>query len=194
MTAPSALLDAVVATLETRIGTRAVEVRSSDGDFLASGGKEKATVRSPGLLVTILGMPQEFGVDVGPGIHYALFAVACHAKSPDPDDGRNAAKVAMDLAAFVMAIARTERWRDGDGVAQAKGRAERIRATNEYDRDLHNAGMRLWLVTWIQPVELDTALGAPTLAALASITHTFAMGDEGVGPPNDDPQSTTVFP
>lgn len=189
MTAPSALLEAVETVLRTRIGSEAVDVRTAVGEFIDLGDKETLTFKSPGLIIAMQAMPAELERDWSAGAPMnVLFVVACHARAKDSSDQRTAGKVAMDLAGLVCSVVRGERWND---LAQTK--AERLRAVNETDRELRKRGIAAWSVSWLQGIELDLPESPEALASLASITHTFAMGDEGIGPPNDDPQSTTEF-
>lgn len=186
MTAPSALLGTVVSTLRTALGSGVLDVRDSGGEFLAVGGKDEFAAKSPGVLVACIGMPSEVEFDTGPACMHMLFVAACHARAPKLVDAqmKEASNVALDLAGSVAAIVHKQRW---GGLAQ--GPARRLRLSNEFDRELKQKGVYVWLVTWLQAIELDAALNAPTLVALTSIHHTFGMGPEGVGPPNDDPES-----
>lgn len=154
MTLPSELLDAVVARLDTLLapepGAQRVAVRAVDDTALADI-VDYTTVVVPGVLVSTTSLALN-GRDFDPPAVDATLVARCIARLPS----RSAVSspilsrgdVAMDLAATVEAIVAGELW------GRAVSRASRVSARNVTSRELRDKGLSMWVVTWLQTIEL----------------------------------------
>jgi hypothetical protein len=164
--------------LKTRLATAAVDVRSFDGRFGTSDGKNTVTVKAPGVLVAMLGFDEEDDQD--PIEVTGKFFAACITRTPSAAvvDGpiRPPSDVCSDLASLVLRIVKSERWKDTDGMPVCIGRAQRARAGNDYTNALTDKGHSAWAVTWNQRFQLDADISDAELVRLRRIFYTLAMG------------------
>jgi hypothetical protein len=170
VTAPSAMVDAVVTGLSDALGSE-ITVRKHSGKFGADG-KEWTTVRTPGILVTSVGAPT---IDdaVYPPVATLQMVAFCIVKLPK--DGDSETDVASDMAATVSVLALNRNW----GVGYKTGLRASFR--NEYTDKLSDKGLTIWSVTWQQPIELDPeSAQVALLQRLSRIRFSFVAGVKDV--------------
>jgi hypothetical protein len=185
VTLPSQLLRTMAATLSDKLGTAVSEVRPHSGSIKADTAKDTISFKPPAVvLVTCLGFElRGDGYAVADAVWAAI--VLANAIGSDGDGKILANMYAANVAAQVSAIVEVEAWEK-----QAFKRAERIRVTNEHSEKMtKGSSWGAWVVAWTQPFEI-TREDAAEIHRLASIHHTFVMGDSAT----PDAYATLEFP
>lgn len=183
MTLPSAVLQAMRDTLESRLGASAGEVRIHDGALDAS---PKSAIKGADPLVLVTSLGANLQPD-GYGIADAVWAVFVLTRYTASSDGKTISRsvAAANVAALVAAIVESEKW---GGLMYAP--ASRVRIANEFSEKLGMGdGWGVWSVAWTQPYEIKVA-DAAQYGRLGAIQYTFAMG----GVPTPDALATIEFP
>lgn len=177
MTTPHAVVDAIVARLQTVLNPGAsapaypIRVFAHDGRFGADG-KNNVTTSDPGVLVFCHSWATDD--EFQPPRVMGRFVAVCVSRTPRAASGKDTmGDVAMDLAATVHAVLEApagEFWS-----SLATQRPEGVRAVNEYTNGLADKGLSMWSVEWRQQFELTSA-ETQTSALLERIHFTLAGG------------------
>jgi hypothetical protein len=175
--APSAVMDAIVSTLKTKLGDAVVDVQTHDSDFGEDGAlKDLITMADPGVLLCCLDLQVE-PRDYDPPVANAMFVALCLARVENLPAQNSPGDVAMDLAGIVTGIVTGELWG-----GKATRRAQKVRARNENALKTRLKGVSVWSVTWTQQVELQTVVTPAVYQNLRRINFTEKL-DGGANTP-----------